>query len=572
MATFIELASHSPVPAPPATEVLTWSGRVDNRADLRLQLGGDGWDDDAALVLGSYRRWGVAGLARPIGDWSIAIRDRARAQVVLASDYMGACPLYYHVDRDRVSSSTRLDALVEATGVDELDEQYIAGFLQFGRCPHRTPYAGIRCVPAGHAVCVTAEGVTTHRFWTPPTQDLVRYRDEGRYEEQFRALFREAVAARLQRRGPVLAELSGGLDSSSVVCLAAELIRQGAVPATRLVTVSYVHRESSDLPFIREVEASCGLHGVHLSTHDLPLTSAADVGWGMPEGWMPLYHAVASLARRVGATTLLTGQNGDLVTGNWFDDSLQVAGPLRRLRLGRACADALAWSQVLRVPVAHILGRACRAAWPWGTGATELDLTEGAIAVPRGETSLAIGFRERLGLTDPLAFFSTAWTDAPPERRRHFQLLAHAQELRILQRLEPLHDIDYTHPFAHRPLVEFLMSVPPEILCRPGEPRRLMRRALSEWWPAALRGRRSKSLFGTPWHDAMRPLAAELLRSQSWQVVERGWVDAPSLRARLGRLVRGLECNEAQLRLVVLLEMWLRHRRSRSGAPVVRTA
>jgi hypothetical protein len=50
---------------------------------------------------------------------------------------------------------------------------------------------------------------------------------------------------------------------------------------------------------------------------------------------------------------------------------------------------------------------------------------------------------------------------------------------------------DYTHPFAHRPLIEFVMSVPPDVLCGPGQPRRLMRRALGDLWPPRLRARRS---------------------------------------------------------------------------------
>ena len=72
---------------------------------------------------------------------------------------------------------------------------------------------------------------------------------------------------------------------------------------------------------------------------------------------------------------------------------------------------------------------------------------------------------------------------APPERRKHFHALSMMLELRTLQAPEPLQHLDYTHPFAHRPLVEFLMSVPADVLCRPGEPRRLMRRALSDQWP-----------------------------------------------------------------------------------------
>src|SRR5262249_48011861 len=115
-------------------------------------------------------------------------------------------------------------------------------------------------------------------------------------------------------------------------------------------------------------------------------------------------------------------------------------------------------------------------------------------------------------------------------------------------------------PFAHRPLVEFLMTVPAEVLCRPGEPRRLMRSAFSELWPLKLHERRSKGLFNVPWQEALRPLARALLKARQLHVVERGIVERSSVLSRLERLSVGLECNESQLRQIILLELWLRNR------------
>jgi asparagine synthase (glutamine-hydrolysing) len=140
------------------------------------------------------------------------------------------------------------------------------------------------------------------------------------------------------------------------------------------------------------------------------------------------------------------------------------------------------------------------------------------------------------------------------------------RELRRLQPPEPLQEFDYTHPFAHRPLVEFLMRVPADVLCQPGERRRLMRRALADLWPPRLRRRRSKGLFTAPSAAALAPLAVALLKTQPWEVVERGWVDRTSLTARLDKLARGLDCNQSQLQQIVALECWLQKRRGLSTA------
>lgn len=543
--------------------ILHWDGRLDNRDDLVLKLRESlrGDTSNAALALAAYECWGPDGLVHLIGDWSAVIDDRVNGAAVLASDFAGVRPLYYHVRRGQVFWSSCLQSLVEETKVSEIDDHYVAGFLMFGGCPNRTPYRGIYSVPAGHTVRVSAKEIEIRPFWTLPTQDLVRYNSEHRYEEQLRALFREAVAVRLRTGSPVLAELSGGLDSSSVISMANHLIRSGAVEASRLAPVSYVWRDSLDEAFIREVESFCGLEGVHISTHDHPLLSETEAPGATPAEFAPLRRSVAAIAERLNAGVFLTGQNGDLMMGNWFDDSLQVAGSLRRLRFGRACEDALAWSKILGLPVLWILWRALRASLPSALApADAYTMSDGSYAPKRAETSFHPGFSERTGIFEPGRFFSNTWRDASPERRKYFQALSMMLELRTLQAPERLQHLDYTHPFAHRPLVEFLMTVPSDVLCGPGEPRRLMRRALADLWPPTLRKRRSKGYFDAPWLEALRPLARRFLQTPRLQVIERGFVDRGSVLSRLERLAAGLECNEPQLRQIILLELWLRNR------------
>src|ERR1051325_8116544 len=213
--------------------VLHWDGRLDNVQDL-LPVLADllcGNTRNSAIALAAYQRWGIDGLMQLIGDWSIVIRDAAERTTILASDYAGVRPLYYSVQMRHVVWSSRLQSVVETTGISNLDEQYMGAFLLFGGCPNRTPYKGIYSVPPGHAVCVSQMGTKIRRFWTAPIRDEVRYRNHSRYEERLRALLREAVSTRLQKEAPVLAELSGGLDSSSVVAEKNHLIRSGTVPA-----------------------------------------------------------------------------------------------------------------------------------------------------------------------------------------------------------------------------------------------------------------------------------------------------------------------------------------------------
>src|SRR5262245_60369148 len=141
------------------TEMLHWDGRLDNRDDLLLRLRDSlqGETSNEAIARAAYERWGTDGLVHLIGDWSMVLRDRINRTTILASDYAGVRPLYYHVQAGGVVWSSHLQSVVDQTKIAELDEQYLAGFLMFGGCPNRTPYKDIFSVPPGYAVCVSAK-------------------------------------------------------------------------------------------------------------------------------------------------------------------------------------------------------------------------------------------------------------------------------------------------------------------------------------------------------------------------------------------------------------------------------
>src|SRR5579871_5535546 len=318
---------------------ITFDGRLDNREDLLLcmreslhgqtghgQAGLDQtrfdqnrrgqtcWDQisDPVLALTAYERGGIEGLSHLVGDWSLAIWDQARETVVLASDFAGIRPLYYCVQKNRAYWSTRLKVLVDLVQASEIDDQYVGAMLGCGGRPHTTPYRGIYSVPPGHAVLVHRDGTRIEPFWELPIDNIIRYRQESDYEEQLRTLFRDAVRSRLRTDEPVAAELSGGLDSSSIICMASELIRSGDVQVPRLTTLSFDHEGSLDKRYWTIVEEACGIQGIHEPTAAHPFLTEAHAGDSLPAFWEQLQIMTASLVRQMGANTYLTGQMGEI--------------------------------------------------------------------------------------------------------------------------------------------------------------------------------------------------------------------------------------------------------------------
>jgi asparagine synthase (glutamine-hydrolysing) len=552
-----------------AAGAITFDGRIDNREGRALRQRGDRrvQASDAELALAAYQRAGGEGLISLIGDWSLAIFDRVRRRVVLASDFAGVRPLYYSASGSHIRWSTRLKPLACGSQTDEVDDEYVAGLLVRGGCPHRTPYRGVCSVPPGHFLVASAQGIDIRPFWTLPIGDSIRYTHESDYQEHLRDLFRDAVRCRTRTSGPVLSELSGGLDSSSIVCMAKRLVSDADVKA-RFVTLTYEREGSRDKYFRQLLESFDGFERAHLSTSEHAFLTESCTGGALPAFWEQLHLAIAKLAQDLGARTLLTGSLGDLIMGNWWDDSAQV---LRLFRTGHwpaALRESLAWSQSLGIPIAWVLGRAAMSALPpslagsmWEGSSDGLDLSRNR------DNSIAPAFRARMGLADRDRSSPRVWAEALPERRKHFRGLSQTLELRRLQPPEPLEHLAYTHPYSHRPLVQFMLSIPADIVCGPGEPRRLMRRALQGLWPPELCQRRSKDSFGGVFLDSIRPLAAALLRkSESLEVVERGYVDPVSLKERLERITHSLDCNESQLRQIILFEYWLRGHRTRLQA------
>jgi asparagine synthase (glutamine-hydrolysing) len=552
--------------------ICLWDGRLDNRQDLAMQFGQirPGRWTDSALALRLFQTRGTEGLRDLIGDWSLVIWDASSRTLVLASDYAGVRPLYYHCAPGRILWSSSLSSLVCRTGVTELDQEYVASFLTQAYVARRTPYRGILPVPPGHAVYTTGESVSTRAFWDLPIDQEIRFQDERSYEEGLRALFREAVAVRLATDSPVCAELSGGLDSSSVVCMASHIAAERGAGASNLVTLSYTHSDCADERYFRAVERARNLSGVHLDLEQIPFVTARQTGQAAPGWWEPRFTQLALRMAEMESGVLLTGQLGDCIMGNTIDDGEQVVDFLERRQWVGAAREAFAWSRSLQVSIYSILWRALRSrhsAWT----ASPTSANPARIPGPYAHVdSMTRDFHRRAGRNSSDGDRGLGWQAAGPGRRRRFRALSEMLQARLLQVPEALQHISYTHPFAHRPLVEFMLTIPPAVVCRPGEPRRLMRRAFTGLLPDSVRNRKSKAAYGGVYRQALLPLAAEMLREPGkMRLAEHGFVDRDSVTERLTAFTRGLDSNEGQLRQIILLEFWLRNReRPCSSAPL----
>jgi asparagine synthase (glutamine-hydrolysing) len=526
-----------------AADACTFDGRLHNRQDLAGQECHDG-----SLALAAYRSNGIPGLRTLIGDWSLALWDARNRAVLLASDYVGVRPLYYYHASDRLLWSSSLEHLASWTNAEEIDETYVADFLTTGRSGRSTPYRRLLPVPNASAVRITADGLAIEKYWEVPASLATRYPHEGDYEERLRDLFREAVHVRLTGHTTACVEYSGGLDSSSILCMARH---ESCSHNASLVGVNYCDAASTDQKYSAIVESACGVPVIRLNPREHPLAGTAANGKAAPTWWEPRLTELAKQMSLIGSQSLLTGQLGDLVMGNWLDDSEQVADYLATGEYQLALREGVAWARSLRVPIYPLLWRAL-----W---------TPPSQAGGKSADSLSPRLRSIVKERRPRR--PAWWRHVLPSRRKRLAALGELLESRFLTCPEPLSGCAYTHPYSHRPLVEFMMTIPSSITCRPDEPRRLMRRALAGIVPDQVLRRRSKGTYDAVFYRCLRPFAVTIRADiDHMRLVQAGFIDAGNIGDRLQRFLEGQECNESQLRQVILLEMWLRGRERRADA------
>ena len=312
---------------------------------------------DAELALAVFRRFGQAGLRWLEGDFCVVVFDREKQRLLALRDPFGSWPLYWTQGDKGVRMGTSLLDLARACDGGTVDRDFLGWFLMnpFAAVEpdaEQTAFRGIFRVRPGVLSAISLDGHARPVFeweWSGADPALARVPAEAAGEE-FLRLFRAAVRERIAR-GRAAAHLSGGMDSSSVVCVARELLNSGHCPAP-LTTLSLVYDLPSLAPeraYIQEVVDGGGpIDPVYLAGE-----TALDFDWfdkpppqhDEPYAGLfrlPMERLLVRGAHQVGADRILTGAGADeLLEGN----RLYIADLVCELRLFAAAREARRWAR-----------------------------------------------------------------------------------------------------------------------------------------------------------------------------------------------------------------------------------
>ena len=545
-------AGHQPMISQDGQYVLVFNGEIFNYVELREELRQLGYQfrssGDSEVLLAAYREWGRECLSRLNGMWAFVIYDRRNRRIFGSRDRFGVKPLYYSRSPAVIQFASEIKAL-RASGYHrpEINWRTASKFLLEGRLDSQgeTFYEGIEQIPPGSGFEVELDG--TWHEWSFWSLDSLPKNGVSDPAENFADLFEDSVRIRMRSDVPVGVCLSGGLDSTAIICAAARhRDESGGAQPEFLQAFCYMAKEFDESKYIADTLTQTHAQLRQLETSPAELwNDLHKVLWFQDEPVHTMTAVVGyqlmRLASSSGIRVVLNGQGADETIGgysSYFQDywvSLLQQGRVgaawqsvtaytnahggnARVRMMEAASRCLSW-ELYRIGAYRRWAQTRRQARlrqnPWFSA----DLTQHFINedVPPSSAALSSSLKQSV-VSAPLPLY-----------------------LRIEDRNSMAHSVEARLPFLDYRLVSFVHGLPDDWKVRGPWNKYVLREGMRGRIPESVRSRVDKMGFPTAskkWfaHDLYEPLR-DILGSRA--VRERGIYHAGSLIADLDRHRRG---------------------------------
>jgi asparagine synthase (glutamine-hydrolysing) len=534
---------------------ITHNGEIYNFLEIKATLQAQGHrfrgDSDTEVILAAYAQWGEACQLRFNGMWAFAIWDAEERHLFLSRDRFGVKPLFYYFDGSRFAFASEMKAfLVLPWFPATFHLPAVACALESPQALESTDHCvleGLRRLRAGHSLTVVEGGEPKTTQWWCSAEHLERpASDFAGQVAGFGERFLDAVRLRMRSDVPLACTLSGGLDSSSVLCTM-ERIRgmrghsERLAPArTTAFVASYPGTSHDETAFAREMVRHTGVAeqvvdvdpGVLPEVFDDFVFQCEEVQSPHIGPWL-LYREMSKAGIRVS----LDGHGGDELLAGYVNQ-VRVARdaallPLPKLRqateltavLRRMCGDTKGpavlrdwqdtsrrFAQILRSGVARRLGRHPKPASPG---------TQQWLRVTPSCNQATERMGGQVGLSPLMAYL---YGD--------FHIRALPTILRDFDRFSMGHGVEVRSPFLDWRLVCYCLSLPPGAVLGGGYTKRILREAMRGVLPESVRTRGDKIPYKSPlgewWRGPLLELVRDTVNSNSFLASEI-W-DGPAIR------------------------------------------
>jgi asparagine synthase (glutamine-hydrolysing) len=496
---------HQPMSNEDASIWAVFNGEIYNFIELRRELEKAGHHfksaSDTETLLHGYEEWGLDVVRHLRGMFAFAVWDSGRRRLILGRDRVGIKPLFYHVQPGRLTFGSELKAVLRSLdGLPAPDVEAIYDYLTYNYIPApKTAYQNVFKLPAGHVLVLENGRLRIEGYWDV-SLDASTDVSEADAIDRARAALTDAVSSHLVSDVPVGVFLSGGMDSSSIAVLMAQL----QASPVETFSIGFDAEKSNELPYARLIAEHIG------SSHHEGMVSWPDMQ-GQLRQVIDVYDepfadsssvptlAVSRLAREH-VKVVLSGEGGDEAFAGYDAYAMgaqrarmraRVPSPLRSIvsasgrawpfargqRLSRLCAD-------LGYPPLEQYGRLME----W------ISLDEKRGMVPDA-------MRRQLADYDDRWYFRKYWReDADPVTRlQYLDLKTYLVDdlLVKVDRASMAVSLEARVPMLDHPLLESLFRLPAHFHMKNGRTKALLRSAMADSLPAATMNR-TKMGFTAP--------------------------------------------------------------------------
>jgi asparagine synthase (glutamine-hydrolysing) len=545
--------------------VIVYNGEIYNFIELRQELESHGIGfrtrSDTEVLLAAYARWGEACLSRLNGMFALLIWDTRAQHLFVARDRFGEKPLFMtRLPGGGIALASEMKALfahpdIFATADEHAVRLYAAG--QYYEDGETTLFEGITRLPPSHAMVLDAQGAVVRRwrYWTPDYAAIQQDYEPIAAAATFRSLLERSITLRLRADVPIGTSLSGGLDSSSLVCLLRRLRGDSSSTAQNAFSARFdADPTMSEGPYIDLAAKHAAVNAYSVAPEPGRLIEESErIHWHQEEPFLSasiyLQWCVARLAREHRTTVLIDGQGADeLLAGYQFYYRTYQLDLIDRRDFSRLLHDSIVFNRRLRA--ASRVYRDARRRFDPRIGMSWAALAVASVHAPAitagpytiGVPSPAAGTRLRRQIAEALQYNSLPTLLRYADRNS----MAFGRETRL--------------PFLDPDLVEWCISLPDHALIRDGWQKYILRAATADVLPDAIRWRVDKVGYAAPLDLWLR----QALKDWAYEELFHGLIgdvpgyDGPTLRRLWTEHQESRAQNSWALWRWISLNQWLR--------------
>ena len=477
--------------------------RIDNRQEIIDELCvADKNITDELIILETYKKWEEECPVHLLGDFAFAIWNNSTKELFCARDHFGTKPLFYSFNGEDFIFSSEINAILSQSDLDfSIDEQYIADTLSIIKSEkNRTTYNEIKKLPPAHSLLFKMKALEITPYWKlTPQKQLTG--NESDILNQFKEILIKSVECRIQPNLKTGAELSGGLDSSSIAAIASRF--------TKLSTFSHIlpghqlgkiHPFKDERKFIKQLTDYCSIEDSFFITSetagivDALKENVEHSGFVSQQNFATFSDHLYQTAAKNSISVLLSGFSGDEVitskSGNYLLE-LAVNNEWEEIKEDLKNQNIKKQSYYRKLGILYIKSR-----FPGMYAFLSRFKNKNNWWKSKYE-NLALNkqFEKKWNIKKRYYDYYLQETGTALQSR-NIERITHPH---VAQRLEysaiaaRKHGIEYRYPFLDKRLIEFYLSMPPRLKARNGIVRYAIREAMKEILPEGIRLRNDKS-------------------------------------------------------------------------------